>query len=180
MKKTKKSYYQSLYEVACTVNSAGDPDAVLQSIVESITKAMEAKGCSLMLLSPDRKHLLHIVDCGLSKGYLTKGPISADKSVAPALEGKPVAITDVATDERIQYPKQAEKEGITSILCAPMMLRGEIVGVIRIYTADKRQFDLNDMYFVGALAHLGAIALENAKRYERLEGEYMDFRRRTF
>jgi GAF domain-containing protein len=180
MEKTKKSYYQSLYEVACAVNSAIEQEAVLHCIVERMTEAMEAKGCSLMLLSPDRRQLLHTVDCGLSKGYLTKGPISTDKSVAPALEGKPVAIEDVTTDDRVQYPEQAKKEGIASILCAPMMLRGEIVGVIRVYTADRRQFDLNDMYFVGAIAHLGAIALENAKRYERLEGEYMEFRRRTF
>jgi len=54
-----------------------------------VAKAMWAKGCSLMLLSPDKKVLLHIVAYGLSDWYVRKGPVSADKSISEALEGKP-------------------------------------------------------------------------------------------
>ena len=61
-----------------------------------------------------------------------------------------------------------------------MMLRGETKGVIRVYTAEPRRFTEDDMYFISAVANLGAIALENAKHYERLEKEYDEFRRLTF
>lgn len=180
MEKTARSYYRSLYDVACAVNSAGDPDTVLRSIVEGMTGAMNARGCSLMLLTPDRKQLIHTVSCGLSEEYTRKGPVSADMSLSEALEGKPVAVHNATTDERIQYHDDARREGIASILSAPMMLRGEVVGVIRLYTSGPRWFTSDDMYFVGAVAHLGAIALDNAKRYERLEKEYHAFRRLTF
>lgn len=180
MEKTEVNYYQSLYEAAAAVNSAQDPDTVLRSIVENVAKSMNAKGCSLMLLTPDKKVLLHREAYGLSERYVRKGPVSADKSISQVLEGQPVAILDATKDDRVQYQEQAKEEGIASILSVPMMLREETVGVIRVYTTEPRHFTIDDIYFVGAVAHLGAIALENAKRYDRLREEYETFRRRTF
>ena len=170
-------YYTSLYELAATLNSARAPDSILQSVVEGVAKAMEAKGCSLMLLSPDRKVLLHTVGYGLSDWYVRKGPVSADKSISEALDGKAVAILDATKDDRIQYQEQAKKEGISSILSVPMMLREETIGVIRVYTAEPYHFTMDDMYFVGAVANLGAIALENARLYEATQKDYETFSR---
>jgi GAF domain-containing protein len=176
MGKTEKSYYEGLYEAAAILNSARAPEAVLRSIVESVAMALEAKGCSLMLLTPDRKLLLHTVAYGLSDWYVRKGPVSADKSISEALEGKPVAVLDATRDERVQYQQQAKKEGIASILSVPMELREEIIGVVRVYTGEPRQFTIDDIYFVGAIANLGAIALENSRLYESLQQDYDTFR----
>ena len=173
MKKiVKRSYYASLYEVAALVNSSRSPESVLSSIVEKVVKALGAKGCSIMLLTPDRKRLLHTVAYGLSDGYVKKGPVSADESISETLKGKPVAISDATLDERIQYREQKKKEGIVSILSIPMMLRDEAIGVIRVYTAEPRHFTRDDIYFVSAVANLGAIALENAKLHDSICKDY--------
>ncbi|MBP1715269.1 MAG: putative sensor protein [Deltaproteobacteria bacterium] len=177
MEKIEENYYQSLYEIAAALNSRRAPEDIPQSIVESLAKAVGTKGCSLMLLTPDKKTLIHNVAYGLSDWYVKKGPVSVDKSIFESLEGKPVAVLDASKDERIQYPEQAQKEGIVSVLSVPMMLRDEIIGVIRLYTAERRHFTMEDMYFVGAVANLGAIALENAKLYETLKKDYETFRR---
>lgn len=176
MRENQDSYYEGLYEIAAAVNSARSPENVLQSIVESVAKAMKAKGCSLMMLTPDRKHLLHTAAYGLSDWYVRKGPVSADRSISAALEGKAVAVFNAAEDERVQYREQAKKEGIASILSVPMMLREEIIGVVRIYTAAPRQFSMEDMYFAGAVANLGAIALENARLYDSCQKDYETLR----
>jgi len=176
METTEKSYYHSLYEVAAVLNSARAPEAILQSIVENVGKTVGAKGCSMMLLSPDRKVLLHTVAYGLSEWYVRKGPVFADRSISEALEGKPVAVLDATKDERIQYREQAKQEGIASVLSVPVMLRKEIIGVIRVYTAAPRRFSSDDIYFVGAVANLGAIALENARLYEAVQKDYEAFR----
>jgi GAF domain-containing protein len=172
MDKNRDSYYESLYEIAAAMNSIRVPEEILRSIVENVTKAMGAKGCSLMLLTPDRKLLLHTAAYGLSNWYVRKGPLSADKSISEALEGKPIAVLYAAEDARIQYREQARKEGIVSILSVPMMLREETIGVIRVYSDEPRHFSMDDMYFVGAVANLGAIALENARLNESVEKDY--------
>jgi GAF domain-containing protein len=175
--KVVERYYQELYEVAAVLNSARDPEPVLHAIVALVAKAVGAKACSLMLLTPDKKMLLHTAAYGLSDWYVRKGPVSADKSISESLKGKPIAVLDVTKDERIQYRQQAKKEGVVSILSVPTMLREEIIGVIRVYTGEPRQFSADDIYFVGAVAHLGAIALENARLYEAVQKDYETFRR---
>jgi len=140
MEEQEERYYHSLYEIAAAVNSAGTPESVLRSIVESVAKALETKGCSLMLLTPDRKLLFHTAAHGLSDWYLRKGPVSADMSISEALEGRPVSVVDATEDDRIQYRKQAKQEGIASILSVPILLREEVVGVMRVYTAESREF----------------------------------------
>ena len=44
------------------------------------------------------------------------------------------------------------------------------------YTAKPRRFTIDDMSFVGAVANLGAIALENARLYESIQKDYEEFR----
>jgi GAF domain-containing protein len=169
-------YYQGLYELAAAVNSSLGAESVLSSIAEKVVKAMCAKGCSLMLLSPDRKQLFHTAAWGLSDWYIRKGPVSTDKSIAQALEGKVVAVPFAPEDERIQYREQARKEGIVSILSVPMMLRDEIIGVMRIYTQERRDFNIDDEFFAAAAANLGAIALEKARLYEAVAKDYRTMR----
>ena len=176
MGKTEKSHYENLYEAAAILNSARDPDEVLHSFVENIAKALGARACSLMLLTPDSKSLVHTAAYGLSNWYMRKGPVSADISISEALKGRPVAVLNATDDARVQYREQAKKEGIASILSVPMMLRDKTIGVVRVYTTKPTQFTLEDIYFVGAIANLGAIALENARLYQSLQKDYDTFR----
>jgi len=164
-------YYRSLYEIAAEINSAGTPDSVLNAIVKTVAEALEAKGCSLMLLTPDRETLLHTADYGLSDQYIRKGPLAADKSISEALKGKPVAILNATRDGSVQYREQAEQEGIASMLSAPMLLKENVVGVIRVYTAKQHVFTTDDIDFVQVVANLGAIALENARELQQCFSE---------
>jgi GAF domain-containing protein len=165
MNTTSETFYPSLYEAAVAMGSAHSPREILRNLVERVTNTLGAKGCSLMLLSPDKKHLFHIISYGLSDKYIKKGPVLTDKSISEVLEGKIVGILNATEDERIQYPEQAEQEGIASILAVPMTLRDEIIGVIRIYTSEPHQFTMDEMYFTSAIASLSAIAFENARLY---------------
>jgi signal transduction histidine kinase len=175
-------YYRSLYEIATAVNSVRIPEGVLDSMAKTVSEALEAKGCSIMLLSADRKVLLHTAAYGLSDWYVRKGPVSADKSISQALEGKPVSILNAAEDERVQYREQAKKEGIASMLSAPMVLKGEVTGVVRVYTAKQHYFTRSEMYFVQEVANLGAIALERAKELQQcfIEVDKLEEGRRQF
>lgn len=177
MEEKERRYYTGLHEIAAAVNSAGTPDSVLNTIVESVATALDAKACSLMLLTPDRKLLFHTADYGLSDQYVRKGPVSADKSIAEALDGKPVTVLDAAEDERVQYRRQAKEEGIVSILSAPVMLVEDVVGVIRVYKGEPYRFTEADIYFVTAVANLGAIALENARLFDSVKKDYEGLRR---
>jgi GAF domain-containing protein len=176
MVKVRRDYYESVYHITSVLNSARDSKALLLSIVESVAKAMGAKACSLMLLTIERDVLLHTVAYGLSDWYLRKGPVALGKIISDVLEGKPVAVLDAATDERVLYREQAKREGIASMLSVPMRLRGEVIGVLRIYTAKPCRFTKDDIHFVETVGNLGAVALENLRAYDMLQKDYETFR----
>jgi len=172
MKQSETTYYQSLYQLVTILNSARSPDDILHSIVEGVAKAMGAKACSLMLLTPDEKVLLHTAAYGLSDWFVRKGPVSADKSMSETLKGEPVTVLDATTDDRVEYRKQVKQEEIASILSVPVKLREEVIGVMRVYTSKPRRFTEADISFAMAAANFGAFALESARFYETLQKDY--------
>ena len=173
---TKEAYYRALFQAVTTINSTVDTHELLTAIAASTAQALGAKGCSLMLLSSDRRELYHTAAYGLSGWYVRKGPLSVDLSMVDALMGRPMTVWDAGTDPRVQYREQAVREGITSILSVPLFLRGEVIGVVRVYTLEPREFRSEDIEFVEAIANLGAIAMENAQRYQEVKGKYAEAR----
>jgi signal transduction histidine kinase len=167
--------YKVLYDIAQKLNSKLAPQEVLRTIVEGIRDAADAKGCSLMLLTTDRQQLIHSVACGLSDWYVRKGPVRVDAAIAQALDGKPVAVRDATTDPRIQYKDQAKKEGVVSMLSLPLTRRGQVIGIVRIYTSETRRFSGKETDFFSVLANLGAVALERAELLEEEKRQFLRF-----
>jgi len=161
--------YETLLKVTHGVVMSKDPEEVVLLIVESVKNAMEAKGCALFLFNRKTNELEVAASMGLSEEYLNKGPLSAMRSIAHSLKDGPVAIDDVTDDPRIQYPEEAKKEGISSILSVPIALRANPTGVLRVYSADPWEATLEDVNFVQAVAQIAGMALEMARLYKGLK-----------
>ena len=169
-----RDYYTALYQAALTISSSLELDAVLQSVVMSITEAMQVKACVLRLLDPRTGRLRLSAVHGLSSGYLAKGPVDVEHSPidSESLRGKTVVIPDVAVDKRFQYQEEARREGIVSILCVPLEVHGRAIGIMRVYTAERATFHEDDISFLAVLASLAALAIENASLYHNLKSSY--------
>lgn len=157
-----------LYEISKPVIAAVGVENVLRAIVESVTRGTEAKGCSLLILGPGGDRLYHRVSYGISGEYVSKGCIEVDETVKEVLSGKAVFIKDALHDPRVQYPEAARKEGIVSILSIPMRSYGGIKGIMRIYTAEKRDFTEEDIDFLDSIAELSGLVLEKEEEHNRL------------
>lgn len=169
-----RDYYQALYQAALTISSSLELDQVLQSVVMSITKAMQVKACVLRLLDPETGQLRLSAVHGLSSEYLAKGPVSVITSPIDneALKGTPIHVADVRTDERFQYKEAARQEGLVSVLCVPLEVRGASIGVMRVYTNRTMDFTEDDLQFLSVLASLAGLAIENARLYESIRNSY--------
>jgi GAF domain-containing protein len=169
-----KDYYTALYHAALTISSSLDLSDVLRSVVKSITEAMQVKACVLRLLDQRTGQLQLSAVYGLSSSYLAKGPVDVEHSQidSEALSGNNVIIPDVSNDTRFQYVEAAKREGIVSVLCVPLEVRGEAIGVLRVYTHELCIFHEDDIQFLSVLASLAALAIENANLYENLKNSY--------
>jgi signal transduction protein with GAF and PtsI domain len=165
---------QTLIEVSRSISSTLSLNEVLTGIVENATKSFGFKAASIRLLDTERKYLDVKATYGLSEAYLKKGPVEVEKSPIDkeCMEGKPVIVSDVSMDGRLQYPEEIIREGIRSILSVPLSIRGTVIGVLRVYASNPYSFTPIEIDFISALASSGAIAIENARLFEHIKQEY--------
>jgi len=169
---SEKLYFSSFRQVVKAISATLDLQEVMDMMVQNMARVMDLKACAIRLLDSKTQHLKLLSSHGLSEKYIEKGPVRADQSIADAMQGKTVCVRDAREDERTQYQKDAINEGIASIVSVPLPLKGRIIGVLRLYTAEPRDFSPDELDFAEALAEMGAIAIENARMYERIKKDY--------
>ena len=162
---------RALYETAIVLSSSLQLDEVLNQVTRTTAEIMDAMGCSIRLLTEDGRWLEFVAATGLSDSYLQKGPVEVARSPVDqeALEGKTVIVLNAVEDARLQYHEEVVREGICSILCAPLVSKGQRLGVIRVYSAVCYLYSQDDATFLEAVASAGAAAIDNARAYRRLE-----------
>lgn len=167
--------YEALQEIARQVNSSLKVQEVLAALLHSLVSELNFKAASIRLLG-ERQKRLHVAAAeGLSPDYLAKGDVRVKDSPIDqeVLQGRSVMLFDVAHERGFQYQEEAEREGIRSVMAAPLAAQGgEVQGVLRVYSGQPHRFTPEEQAFVGAVADLGAIALENARLHEALEKKY--------
>jgi len=164
--------FQAFHRISHQVNSSLELKQVLKTLLLESVRELNVRAGSIRLLGP-RKQTLHLASAyGLSEDYLKKGEIDLAQSPIDQKvlkEGRPAAITDIAKEAGFQYVKEAEREGIRSVLVLPLRLRDVTIGVMRLYSAQVRRFAPEEISLADAVADLGAIAVENARLHEILK-----------
>jgi len=155
-----RDYFRAVRRVAAAVNSEVPLKKKLDAIVRNTARAARA-GASLILLDATGTKLVHSASWGLPYFFLQKGLLDPDKSLSEVITLKPVAVTDVANDKRIQYPEMAKKAGIVSVLGVPVIQGGKAAGALRLYSREKHDFSGQDIKFVSTVADLAALALSH-------------------
>ena len=153
-----RTYYKAMRRAVATLNSSASAKEKLEVIIRGTARSMKA-GTSLVLLDANRKKLIHSFSRGLPQFYLRKGVLDAEASLSEVITGQPVIVPEVAEDSRIQFPEVAAKAGIVSMMGIPVMLGGQAVGSLRIYTRERNEFSNQDINFVTTMANLAALAI---------------------
>ena len=167
---------QTFLHLAASISSSLDLKTILQTLTEDVAQSLDVKAASVRLLDNDKHTLKLVASFGLSERYLNKGPISADKSIAEALKGKPVVIRNAFTDKDVQYKQEKKDEGIVSILCVPIKSKNDVIGVLRLYSDRPREFSEDEIILVTAMASQGGLAIQNACLYLTVQDDIKDLK----
>lgn len=174
---SKKIYLESYQNICKAISTSLSLEEVLKLIVTNVVKVMNVKASLLRLLNKEKNQLELAAYHGLSQSYANKGPVEYDASIDDALAGKSVSIYDITADKDARYRKEAEREGIRSILSIPLRFQKEVIGVLRMYTSEPVEYSEEDLKFVTAIAEQAAIAIVNARMVEKMvskEREYLN------
>lgn len=159
----------AVYSVTMMLADARHLTEVLQRTVRAVTEVMQVKAASIRLIDEERDELVIKAAHNLSDRYLRKGPVPLSNSVIEqaALGERGFAyVADMAADPRVLYPHEANDEGIVSMLSVGMRYHGRRVGVLRVYTAERKEFSRLEINLLKSIAAQAAAAIENARLAE--------------
>ncbi len=170
------SYLRLLLDVISSLTATLDVDRLFRLIVERMPAVFGVDAATLRLLDPASGRLVLRAAQGLSQAYLQRGPVDQEPGMLEVLEGRPIAVEDATADPRIAYHEAAKAEGVRSLLAAPIPIRGEVGGVLRLLSRSPRRFDAEELEFAGALGAQCGIAIENARAFAERERQLNYFK----
>ncbi len=170
--------HQSLYHIAQALNTSLELGPMLEQVLAAAATEMGLKAASIRLLDPKGRTLRLVAAHGLSEAYLSKGEIHVDQSLLDqrVLGGEVVVLYDVEREAGFEYPEEAIREGLRSVLVVPLKLKDRTLGVLRVYSARPRHFGRVAIRFLTSVADLVALAIENAELYGALQDRYEDLK----
>ena len=164
-----------LYNIGQAMNFIDDLKKLLKIILAKAIEATAAEKGSLMLYDALEKELIVKVVYGLpdknieekiNDGLIECTKIKIGEGIAgEVFSTKKAIITNLGSgDPRF---KQSHLSRVTSILCIPLIVKGESIGVINISNKlNGKFFNQDDLDFMSALANQAAVAINNAQLYE--------------
>ncbi|HTL29423.1 MAG TPA: GAF domain-containing protein, partial [Tepidisphaeraceae bacterium] len=168
----------TVYSVTMMLADARDLPKVLQRTVELVAEVMNVKAASIRLIDKENDELVIRAVYNLSRQYLAKGPVRLSKAEIDQIALSPRGyefVKNMATDPRVQYPQEAIREGIVSMLSVGMRYKGKAIGALRLYTAEEESFSQSKIDLLKAIASQAAAAIENARLLtEALEAEALE------
>ncbi len=154
----------ALFEIGKLIGSELDPGTLLSRISELICQLIDAKACSVMLLDADRKRLLAKAAYGVRSERMQSLSFRIGEGVAGwvVANGSPALIPDVTADPRfVVLP--GNQTPIASMLCVPLIARGEPVGVVTATSQRPSAFDASSLELVRFIAMTIALDIENVR-----------------
>ena len=157
-----------LYKLSQTFCSSLDSTQVLDRVIDEVIKALNAERGFIALWN--EKSVLEFRSArGLNKSTIDQPEFEISRGVVKevAKSGKGICISDAQSDVRFQKRPSVLHLHLRSILCVPLKLKENILGVIYI---DNRMvtgiFTEKDLELLSAIASTAVIAIENARLYE--------------
>ena len=158
---------KSLYEIGQSIVSSLDLDQTLEFIVDSMVDLFPSFSTAIMLLDESGQNLTVRAGKGCNYENRKNSIIPLGKGITGyvAKTGKVEIVPDVS-----KYPGYLKGlDEVKSEICAPLIHKGKIIGVIDIECDILDAFDNSHKELLLSLANLAAIAIENARTYEESE-----------
>lgn len=161
--------YQEQINALTKISKAIASDVYLEDILRLIVtvtaEIMDSNICSLMLIDEKKNELLIRATQSISEEYNKKPPLKIGEGVAgkAVKENKPIVVKDVAKEKEYKHKDIAKKEGLCSLLCVPLTVKGKVIGVINCYTSKPHDFTETQVNILTSVANQAAVAIENAE-----------------
>ena len=159
-----------LYELARDLSSSLDLDTVLEKVMDRVITLMKASRGFIVLVDPVDGTLSIQMSSGSDpeKARLFLGSATVIEHVVQT--GQAVVTTDASLDDRFKGKQSVIMQNLRSIIAVPLVTKGEVIGALYVDNPFRASiFEETDKEFLQAISDLAAMAIDNARQYERSE-----------
>ncbi len=155
-------------------NSSLNLDQVIVSVLEEVRRLMGVVGSSIWLIDRDTGELVCEQATGDYGETLRGWRLAPGEGLAGWVvrHGESSIAPDTYSDERhYKEVDQVIGKNMQSILTVPLHVKGDVIGVLQVVDTETGRFDKNHLALMESLAGSAAIAIENARLYEKARQE---------
>jgi GAF domain-containing protein len=156
----------ALYELSQHVNGTLNLDSVLTFVADSAMKLLNVEKFALLLVDRDNERLTprlcRGIDAAAFQGYRP--------GIGEGIPGwvyewqTPQAVANVSADPR-DHGAALERFGVASVLCVPMHVNDDVIGILMAMTSRRRLFTVGEMELLYTISNQAAVAIFNALQY---------------
>lgn len=159
-----------IHEIGQEVNSIVDIDKLYATIAETLKKYLRINECAILVYD-DRREELHVKAAfgfpNVDEIFKTTFRAGEGITGLVAETGRKIYIRDTGREERFLNYKGERPLETSSFLSAPLVYKGEVLGVINFARQGTGSFSHQDVRMMSLVAGQVAQALANARLYTR-------------
>ena len=157
-----------LYKVTEIIGSVLEQDVLLEKLLDLIQEFLEPDRSSVLLY--DEKTGVLVPRVIRRPEHAQDDIVISNTIIEQAVRDKvAVLVSDAASDNRYSSQASIVIQRIHSAICAPLIVREEVVGVLYV---DRRRSNSNyeafDLMVIAGIANQAALAISNARLHRRL------------
>lgn len=143
---------------------------LLRSITAETLGLMHCRVCAVYFYDPESNTLSLEAIAGVpEREQVSESLRLEDSALGTALRRKKtIEISDLARNEEHHFVELAQSLGLVSLLASPIVYEDQIIGLLNAYTDRTHRFSNSERRVFETLAGLSAIAIQNARLYQRI------------
>jgi adenylate cyclase len=160
-----------LYELARDLSSTLDLDVVLAKVMDRVITLMKAARGFIVLVDPVDGSLSVQMSSGEADPEKARQFLGSRTVIEQVVRtGQAVVSTDASLDDRFKGQQSVIMQNLRSIIAVPLVTKGMVIGAVYVDNPFRASiFEEKDKEFLQAISDLAAIAIDNARQYERSE-----------
>lgn len=166
--------YEALFEIGTQIQAQeANAEAIFALIVDRARELLDTDVAWLAMVDESHEHLHIKVATGTATPEFMRMEVRVGTGIGGVAlkEGRAVAVRESAR-YRSGMPASVHRaldgEGVRSVLCAPLLRDGSMLGALYVGTRKPRDFAEESASLLSALAAQAAVTIENARLYQAL------------
>lgn len=155
---------EGIYNLTSVLSEAAPLADQLEAALQQVLLTLKTEWGAVFLLDESKENLHLTASIGFSEEVrkpLESVPIKSSLEGWVVLHNEPLFLPNITSDERSLWERDTDQ--VFSFISAPMRTKGIVIGALTLLGANGKEFNLEEMSMLSAMADQLALMIENSR-----------------